>query len=82
MPKTIHFADLESSATVFIEGDCSTNTYTDANGNTRSGFSIVQRTLLPPGACNTCRANHLQGSIEVLRRPQHTEHAEHTEQSQ
>ncbi|KAH7023643.1 hypothetical protein EDB80DRAFT_47735 [Ilyonectria destructans] len=56
--------NLPKGATVFIEGDCSTNTYTDANGNTRSGFSIVQR------------------SIEVLRRPQHTEHAEHTEQSQ
>ncbi|KAH7170365.1 hypothetical protein EDB81DRAFT_162046 [Dactylonectria macrodidyma] len=53
--------NLPKGATVYVEGDCSTNTYTDANGATRSGFSIIQR------------------NIDVLRRPQNTEHSEQSE---
>lgn len=32
-----------NSATVYIEGDASMNTYEDAEGKTRSSLSIIQR---------------------------------------
>lgn len=31
------------STSIYLEGDASINTYTDAQGQTRSGFSVVQR---------------------------------------
>ncbi|KAM5351386.1 hypothetical protein ACJ41O_004109 [Fusarium nematophilum] len=44
-PSRDYLMSLPKGATVYIEGDASTSTYTDANGQTRSGFSVVQRTI-------------------------------------
>ncbi|KAH7162462.1 hypothetical protein B0J13DRAFT_11251 [Dactylonectria estremocensis] len=37
--------NLPKGATVYVEAECTTTSYTDANGATRSGFSIVQRQI-------------------------------------
>ncbi|KAM0436881.1 hypothetical protein ACHAPT_002594 [Fusarium lateritium] len=44
-PSRDYLMNLPKGATMYIEGDASVNTYTDANGQTRTGFSVVQRNI-------------------------------------
>ncbi|KAK7422374.1 ssDNA-binding protein, mitochondrial [Neonectria punicea] len=44
-PSRDFLMNLPKGASVYVEADCTTNSYTDPNGVTRSGFSIVQRNI-------------------------------------
>ncbi|KAF4461176.1 single-stranded DNA-binding [Fusarium albosuccineum] len=74
-PTRDYLMNLPKGATVYIEGDASTNTYTDSKGETRSGFSVVQR-MSPKFPHSSPDSNTAQGNIEVLRRPQAPEQGE------
>ncbi|KAI0104172.1 nucleic acid-binding protein [Nemania sp. FL0031] len=44
-PRKDYLTSLPKGSTVFVEGDAVMNTYTDADGKTRSSMSIYQRNL-------------------------------------
>ncbi|OAA33962.1 Single-strand DNA-binding protein [Cordyceps fumosorosea ARSEF 2679] len=44
-PRKDFLLTLPKGATVFVEGDASTGTYQDKDGQTRSSFNIVQRSI-------------------------------------
>ncbi|KAI8624386.1 nucleic acid-binding protein [Xylariaceae sp. FL1651] len=44
-PRRDYLTSLPKGSTVFVEGDAVMNTYTDADGKTRSSLSIYQRNL-------------------------------------
>ncbi|KAH7272744.1 ssDNA-binding protein, mitochondrial [Fusarium solani] len=44
-PGRDYLMNLPKGATIYVEGDATVNTYTDSQGQTRTGFSVVQRSL-------------------------------------
>ncbi|PHH85298.1 hypothetical protein CDD83_629 [Cordyceps sp. RAO-2017] len=44
-PRRDFVLSLPKGSTIYVEGDATVNTYQDANGQTRSNLSIVQRSL-------------------------------------
>ncbi|KAF4984689.1 hypothetical protein FZEAL_174 [Fusarium zealandicum] len=44
-PTRDYLMSLPKGATIYLEGDASINSYTDSNGQSRTGFSIVQRNI-------------------------------------
>ncbi|KAF4968240.1 hypothetical protein FSARC_4331 [Fusarium sarcochroum] len=44
-PSRDYLMNLPKGATVYVEGDASTNTYTDSNGQSRTAFNVVQRNI-------------------------------------
>ncbi|CCT66187.1 related to single-stranded DNA-binding protein [Fusarium fujikuroi] len=44
-PQRDYLMNLPKGASVYVEGDASLSTYTDSNGQNRSSFNVVQRTL-------------------------------------
>ncbi|KAF5973610.1 single-stranded DNA-binding protein [Fusarium coicis] len=44
-PQRDYLMNLPKGASVYVEGDASLSTYTDSNGQNRSSFNVIQRTL-------------------------------------
>ncbi|KAJ4312355.1 ssDNA-binding protein, mitochondrial [Fusarium piperis] len=44
-PSRDYLMNLPKGTSIYVEGDASINTYTDAQGQTRTGFSVVQRNI-------------------------------------
>ncbi|KAL2693861.1 hypothetical protein Neosp_000427 [[Neocosmospora] mangrovei] len=44
-PSRDYLMNLPKGATIYVEGDATVNTYTDNAGQTRTGFSVVQRSI-------------------------------------
>ncbi|KAL6924516.1 hypothetical protein ACHAPO_003736 [Fusarium lateritium] len=44
-PHRDYLMSLPKGATVYVEGDATLNAYTDANGQNRTSFSVVQRQI-------------------------------------
>ena len=66
---------LHYSSTVYVEGDCALNSYTDGEGKQRTALNIRQSEQPPPPLCNPntplTRGNSTE-NLQVLRKPQPT----------